>query len=181
MFRYKAVEFYKNTNKVFSFVRAIGLCSWKFIRSVHRIGCVTYLWTWLRIDINNLILGFHVEDVLSTWNFCQWVCQVISALSAASGAVTVGFFYVGTIGGWCRTTLRGPKLFFFCAETDGRMKQVFPALPTVDKIAVLAPCEVLPVVHSDVIKVVQTNGEFFPRIKKLAQFWIIGSHCWREE
>lgn len=45
------------------------------------------------------------------------------------------------------------------------MNQVFPALPRADKIAVLALCEVLPVVHSDVIKVVQTNGEFFQGLK----------------
>lgn len=46
------------------------------------------------------------------------------------------------------------------------MHQVFPTLATVDKIAVLALCEVLPVVQSDVIEVIQTNGEFFPRIEK---------------
>lgn len=91
---------------------------------------------------------------------------MISAVSAAPGAVTVDFFYVGSIDGWCRTLWGDQSSFFFCAETDGRMKQVFPALPAVDKIAVLALCEVLPVVHSDVIKVVQTNGEFFPRIEK---------------
>lgn len=49
----------------------------------------------------------------------------------------------------------------FCARADGGMKQVFPALPTADKIAVVALCEVLPVVHSDVVKVVQTDGEVF--------------------
>lgn len=62
--------------------------------------------------------------------------------------------------------LWGDQSFLFCAKTDGRMKQVFPALPTADKIAVLALCEVLPVVRSDITKVVQTSGEFFPKIEK---------------
>lgn len=40
------------------------------------------------------------------------------------------------------------------------MKQVFAALPTADKIVLLALCEVLPVVRSDVV-VVQTDAEVF--------------------
>lgn len=40
------------------------------------------------------------------------------------------------------------------------MKQVFAALPTADKIVLLALFEVLPVVHSDVV-VVQTDAEVF--------------------
>lgn len=56
--------------------------------------------------------------------------------------------------------------FSFCATADGRVKQVFPALPTADKIAVLVLCEVLPVVHSDVVKVVQSDGEGFLKIEK---------------
>lgn len=53
----------------------------------------------------------------------------------------------------------GEQSFLFCARADGKMKQVFPALPSAGKIAVLALCEVLPVVHSHGLKVVQTDGE----------------------
>lgn len=113
MFRYNPVEFYKNANKIFSPVRAICLCSWKLIHSIHRIGCVTSLWTWGRIDINNLILGFHVEYVLSTWNFCQWVCQMISAVSAAPGGVTVGFFMWQHRWVIQSNSSEGTKSFFF--------------------------------------------------------------------
>lgn len=59
----------------------------------------------------------------------------------------------------------GDQSFLFCARADGMMKQVFPALPTADKIAVLALCEVLPVVHSDIVEVVQTDSEVFLKIE----------------
>ena len=52
------------------------------------------------------------------------------------------------------------------ARADRRMKQVFPALPTAVKIAVWALFEVLPVVHSDLVKVVQSDGEVFLKIEE---------------
>lgn len=60
--------------------------------------------------------------------------------------------------------LWGDQKFFF--PVLKLMNQVFPTLPTADKIAVLALGKVMPVVHSDVIKVVETNGEIFPRTEK---------------
>lgn len=46
------------------------------------------------------------------------------------------------------------------------MERVFPALCTAEKMAVLVLCEVLPVVHSDVVEVVQTDGKVILKIKK---------------
>lgn len=90
---------------------------------------------------------------------------MITAVSAAPG-VMVGFFIWAAQVGDAEQQILGDQSFSFCARADGRMKQVFPALPTADKIAVLALCEVLPVVHSDVVKVVQTDDEVFLKIER---------------
>lgn len=87
-------------------------------------------------------------------------------ITAVSAAETVGFFIRTAQVGDAEQQALADQSFSFCARADGRMKQVFPALPTAGKIAALALCVVLPVVHSDVVKVVQTDGEVFLKIEK---------------